>query len=1236
MDQRRLRSGAGPDAPRARLLSGWALGGIALMVGATLVLVFPRRALIEEVQREGGNESLTLAYLTNLVKTEPGNAELGVLLAEKKFALGEPDEARVALASLRPGADDSVRRRALRLEYRILETEALAKTPGSEERAAAQQRLLHSLRSLAGRSWPVYDLVYFARQASSLGDARLARDLYARLIASGETAAPQWLEEASAIELGAGNYGAAADLLFALQARASSRADKREYFRRAVSTLQSGNRPQEALRAAEQHIGELDGDEQTLQFLARVALAANDPARALRYVRRLMRMSWLDTLARGFAALDWIAPAHAAEETPAGPPPKGMRPYDETLYALAYDVFLANAKLEDAYKVAAAAVSQAPADLAWRERLAQVAEWSGKPAEALQQWLHLSRKTGSDAALQGILRLAPGLADDDALLYAWQQSAKKRAPDAAQWREIAALYERLGRPEEGVQFLDSAGGGTADPALLELTASLLERAGRTEEAIGRYRRLIDLAGNTPERAAKLATLYLLKADFAQAYAVLAPLRGRVASEKTEYWALLAELAWRLQQDDAALQAYGVMAALPNAESVDAERLVLLMRSRAPQEAARVAESLYRRLNSAALVIAAAEIYWERRDLPALQRLYSRLAPEDEARLAGNAYFYTLRASYHQARNEPRAALADSRRALAIDPASTDLRTGLLWLLLDLERRDELRRQLQAWRPEAAGNSAYWSAYAAAYMSLGEPRQALSWYARQIEAKGDDYLWLLGYADALEAAGDAPMAWRVRRHAWTETRRRNAGRLPQERAALLAYARQLIQFAPGDPALAVLRRLLRQDTPQAPPQDAATQELVLSWMLSGEQHEAARIWLWQQYGRGLAKPLWAEVSVALVQNDVDALDRLLETRADAIPAYDRIEAARAIGDLRRAQSYAFESQEQAPHDDELHLRLATDMLATANSVILRDVVFARGALAGRERAASVNLWSSPRLRLSLELGTVRQTSQDGSALTGVPGVERQAGVSALLRHGKGETEIGIARRSALTEFNSLRLAHTARWAEGVSANLGLTRHERAGETIPLAIGGHRDRIAASLNYAFSKREYLRVEGWSADYHTQHGQSLGAGRGLNYELGHKLRTEYPDANLRYSGSIQHYSAAEFADAGSARFTQDGSIPPGSLFLPQSFKLQGLNLGLGTAVRDGYTRALRPYADFGRSHNSLSGNGYNWLAGAAGSVLGPDNLALYLTRSRGGGGTNISVKEFGLRYQLFFDRY
>ena len=134
------------------MLSGWALGGIALMVGVTLVLIYPRRALIDQLERGGSKDALTLAYLGNLVRTEPDNAALRMLLAEKQFAAGAFDAARTALAPLRGSADAALRRRALRLDYRILEADTFARAPGNFERRAAHEQLVRALHILTAQA----------------------------------------------------------------------------------------------------------------------------------------------------------------------------------------------------------------------------------------------------------------------------------------------------------------------------------------------------------------------------------------------------------------------------------------------------------------------------------------------------------------------------------------------------------------------------------------------------------------------------------------------------------------------------------------------------------------------------------------------------------------------------------------------------------------------------------------------------------------------------------------------------------------------------------------------------------------------------------------------------------------------------------------------------------------------------------------------------------------------------
>jgi hypothetical protein len=1309
---------------RARVLSPLSLLGLAACVGGALYLLFPKHSLIQQVQSERGNDQLTAGYIAALLRTEPANHELRLLLAEKRFAMGQFDAARDALEPAALSGDPLLQRRVTLLEYRILRAEAAALTPDTPARTEAQARLRSLLSRYAGESWNPQQLMEFARHARALGDSALAARFNARLATSELTVLPEWLAEAAQVALSTGDYAGSAQLYFSARHRADNLADRRTYFLKAVATLRSGNLLREALAAADREIGDLRDDEIVLAELARLALAAGDPARAQGYVRRMLRMSAREAApATGFArvtpadpptsrtspaarprdlferALDWlVTPAAAAEaavaSTPARPAPAAstappalpaspaLRPYDEPLYTLAFDVFLANGNVADAWRVADAAVAQRPNDIAWRRRLAQVSEWSGKSQDALRHWITIAKQsTGApaDEAWGAVLRLAPGLQDDEALLAAWQREAGRRALSLDEQQRVAGIYETLGRPADGVAFLNGQFARHANPGILDAMAALQERSGRIDDAIVTLDRLRALPGAKPDaaQALRLATLLFLRADFARAYRVLQDLRNTLPAtpreEDAPYWKLFADLAWQLQDDAGATEAYGRLQAGGRASADDVERLVQLLRDSQPAEARRLAQFSWNQWRSMSGLLVALELANSERDYRTMKILMDDVRPEDEAQLEGNSFYYTLRAGYYQGTGDRRGAMAEYRRALQSRPADADLRLAYLWLLIDGRdpaERGELRQKLREWGN--AGEAPWWDAYAAAHIALGEPHRALPWLSRQAAAHADDYLWLANYAETLEEAGQAGMAERVRRHAWIQARRpeavaRRAGDAGERRDALLAYTRLALRRAPGDGSLNAMRRLLREDllaparanSPTGSPQaatatdpsaanadkpaperalDAAVSELLLAWSLGEEHIDAARQWMFQRFARRVESPAWADISLALAERDRTRLAELLDDpqRAAALPEAARIDAARELGRTKLARDLGLAALARQPDNDDIHLRLATDLLAGAASVIARDTLFERGALHGHEESVRYQAWATPQLRLAAEVLVYRQSSGDASVLTGVPSSDRSVVLSALWRHSldNGETEAQVAERTGVGRFNSLRLSHTRPFDERLSGTFALSSRERATESVALGIGGHKNEASAALNWRISSREYLSARAWGARFHTQSDAPLGSGHGLSMEAGYRIRTEYPDFNVRLSRQASHFEAGDGSDTASIVLSP-GAIapPPGSFFMPQSFKLWGINAGFGTDLREQRSRAIRPYADFGRTVSSASGSGYNWLIGAGGSVLGPDHLSAYLLRARGGG-IGAAVREFGLRYQLFFE--
>ncbi|MCK7581884.1 MAG: hypothetical protein MZV65_43850 [Chromatiales bacterium] len=166
--------------------------------------------------------------------------------------------------------------------------------------------------------------------------------------------------------------GHAAQLYLDARRRAASRSERREYFFAAVAALQSGNMPGEAVAARRCQPGRTEpGPGRPVPDGGAGARGATGSIWRTKYVRLLLRLSLLQPVAAprsrsacgDFRVVRAAAPAAAAPNAQRGGP---QLPFDDTIYSLGYDVFLANRKLEDAYQVAAAAVRQAPENAAWR------------------------------------------------------------------------------------------------------------------------------------------------------------------------------------------------------------------------------------------------------------------------------------------------------------------------------------------------------------------------------------------------------------------------------------------------------------------------------------------------------------------------------------------------------------------------------------------------------------------------------------------------------------------------------------------------------------------------------------------------------------------------------------------------------------------------------------------------------------------------------------------------------
>jgi len=252
---------------------------------------------------------------------------------------------------------------------------------------------------------------------------------------------------------------------------------------------------------------------------------------------------------------------------------------------------------------------------------------------------------------------------------------------------------------------------------------------------------------------------------------------------------------------------------------------------------------------------------------------------------------------------------------------------------------------------------------------------------------------------------------------------------------------------------------------------------------------------------------------------------------------------------------------------------------------------------------------------------------------VPAVDRLFEFTLRRRVEDGFVSASLQHRDAMTSFNGLRLEFSQQLTPKLtlSGNGGLNL--AAIDSALIRVGGRRSGGELNLNLQLSRTEYLRLGGGLQRYQTQSGTALGNGRTLNAEIGTHLRVEYPNLTLRGFVNDARFSDRGASDSQIARLVPAGNDPTGFRYMPLDARSWGVALGAGTVIENAYTRAWRPYAEFGLTRTSDIGWGRNLRAGVAGSVLGQDVLSVAAQSTSATPNTPQRGFELNVLYKWFY---
>lgn len=1284
---------------RKRLVSAFGIAGFGAAAALSLIAALPRGTLERALLDSREADALTIAYLCAWLRADPNNVGAIEHLARAYLGDGRYDDAERLVAQLRASPDAEVRQRALLAAIGIAEQRLYALRYGDPGRMGRIAKLGTLLNDALDTAWSPPQLQMLAVKALALNDGALAARFYHRLATHESPRATYWLAKESATLLASGHYREAANVAFEASDIAASKGERRTFFFAGLQALQSGNLLGEAMLAARAHVGELANDAHTLRFLIQLSLAAGRPDLAADYTNQLVKLrahaaskpaeparapAARHATASGFTFAVWhvgersriVRAAQTADAlTDASVPALGKASGGEGPSAeddLAYKVFLQSSRLREAEDLARSALARDPGSVVWHERLAQVATWNNRPRVALDAFLWLAKTRNDEASWQQVLRFAPALGDDGALLAALQHELAAGGAKADRRRQLewidayVAIEARRANPSAAIRFLAMQAHGTLRQPVLERIAALAERTADDAFALRTWRTLEREYGPSLAYATKIAVALYGQRRYAEALAELDVAKSVAAPGDVPFWRLYATLGKLAERPAAVVEGSRHVLASGRETPTDLEQMIDALDAQ-PLDAGRVAEFALRRTGELRDLRRAVYYYTRAHAYERIAALLDSLTPAQVARAERDPEYLMARSQYWRHVGEPARALGDVRAVLRLEPDNADAQTALIWLLNDTGSDAELRTALRTYRSHARGDSPLTAAYAAAWLRLGDARAALYFLRMNAPSHRADPLWRLAVADAVELAGQIDEAWRIRRAIWVALRRERIDRrrppqlTPDEYdMARVRFIALTDRFAGSDASKRLLIELLREGEPvnaapaaQAPMdlgdlsmlppataqalarQDAhysaAAREAMLAWSESHGAYDFERDWLAWRYTQRLAQPSYVNAALALADDDPAALSKMLDDPADPLPLPTRIAAQQRTGRTEAAQRDAFEAQNLLPDNDAMHATLVDTILPTAQAIAPGLRYLHTGPLSFVEGSIGAGIRITPTLAFAFRY--VDRTQQGDDSLPGVPGKDRNF-EAVLRRYGGFDREtLVIGRRNALRDLTTLRLEGALFEGRPLSFSFALGRNQEATESTQLQVGGTKDNAVAAVAFQPDPHIFTRARVEFARFFGQDRSYLGHGTLITADAGYKLRVGYPDYTIRFAVTHGEYTANGTPGAQLRQLLPAGTPLAASQFMPSTFTQVALLVSFGNGLLDGYSRGWRPFLEVGPLYDTRAGWGKRVSVGLVGSVFGGDQLGIYVTHASASQNQSTPFTEVGIRYRWMY---
>jgi len=922
-----------------------------------------------------------------------------------------------------------------------------------------------------------------------------------------------------------------------------------------------------------------------------------------------------------------------------------INPTDVDAVNTQIELALANKDLKTAAKWARHAAGLNPDSKEAHVRLAQISEWTGDPLAAQREWEWIVKRYPEAENIDQLVRLAELNRETDVAAANLHKLLLLTPADDENIKRLVKLYELEGKPLSAASLLIELQqkGGQRAPTQRAL-ARLYQRHVLYPESLSAWEQFASNYGRSSDETLNRMELHWRLNQPDAAAEIAENLVGTSkASEATKFQLhLISEIAWRYRMPELAELVKPHLSEIKDkhASIVLGKRLVQSLEDAGKdEEAIQEATKLWQTTQSTDVAFTAMNLAYKTGNAKSAEPFLRE--SKENALLQEKPAYWNLAASIRQKNGDRDAAVAAYEKSLALDSGNIAALSGLLWSHIDAQNLEAIAAIVEEHEARAQTEPDLWSAFAISYLQLGLPEQSLTWFDRQIERIDADYNMLLTFADALEYAGRAEPARKVRLYTIRKLRPAlTAGSAEDQEVLLRQYAQMLNRYGSAEDKERMTQLMLRTASEQNDPNQLWREDIAISWLMATQRHEHARLVMAKIHHQRLAAPAWQDLALAMAANDLTQIQQVLNGTG-AVSVGNHILALRQLGDDQRAFTMAKSASMRAPS-------LSDREIARGQYQAMRSE--RPRFTGGKHKQTTMNglglnetgftirhSFDAMNLGLAVDY-TRRDFTSDKYALTDNAG---QSDIALTLFHGDrrfgGKVTAGYNSRIDDSLAYALTQHHFRNRSGSRTLSAELAYNEASTASPLLRVAAKQNRATLGYEQALGYREYVKLQADINDISTRVQQKRVA-RGLHARAEFGIRGAFGSNVWSTSIAANRSQNDVVSEIPEELYLAPGTYI-GSILTDKSTSLTfGASLSRG-GIQGDYPQASSPryYLNANLAHSWPDSTFGLQLDGGAGiRVLGGDELSIgftHDTQPTGDAEPEADTTSVGLNYRYHF---